>query len=329
MALAWCLLCLPGKALGDGVPYSITLTWDANTEQDIAGYILRYGTAPGVYTNTIDVGNTTTLVIPDLATDTTIIYFVVSAYNTGNLEGPQSLETNTNPSDTVVTSIALNYGKLIPDLTTGIDAYMAFVPFSTASIVLTPKTQDGAATVTVNGIGVPAGSASGSVMINESTTTVITMVVTAKDGTTARTITISITRLTAIETWRLLYFGSPANTGPGADSATPQNDDIPNLLKFATKTNPTRPDEPRHTQGKLPEGNNSVLFTYRRNTAAWNDGIIFTVEWSDTLEPESWSSEGVTETFVANGDTQNVTVTVPSGPGGRRFVHLVVTNPAP
>jgi hypothetical protein len=268
------------------------------------------------------------LVIPDLATDTTVIYFVISAYNTAGLEGRQSLETNTDPSDTTVTSIALNYGQLIPDLSAGIDAYIAFVPFNTMGIIVTPAARDGAATVTVNGVDVPAGSASGSIAINGGTTTVITIVVTAKDETTTRTITLNITRLTAIQSWRLLYFGSAANAGPGADLATPQNDDIPNLMKFATETDPTQPVAPVESQGALAEGNNEVLFTYRRNVAAKvEDGMIFTVEWSDAMEPGSWSSAGVTETFVGNGDSEIVTATVPSGPGGRRFVRLVVTYP--
>ena len=38
----------------------VQLAWDANTEPDIAGYRLSYGTASGQYTTTIDVGNVTT-----------------------------------------------------------------------------------------------------------------------------------------------------------------------------------------------------------------------------------------------------------------------------
>lgn len=327
VAVVWFVFGMFGHALADGVPYSITLEWDANTEPDIAGYIIRYGTARGVYTNTIVVGNTTSLIIPDLATDTTIIYFVISAYNTAGMEGPQSLETNTNPADTALVGIAMNYGKVIPDVANGIDAYIAFVPFSTMSVVVTPMAQDGAATVTVNGANVPAGSASGSIMIDADTTTVITLVITAKNGVTTRTVTLNITRLTALESWRLLYFGSAANAGPGADFATPQNDGIPNLLKFATRTNPTRPEESFHTQGTLDLGNNSVLFNYRRNVAAREDGMIFTVEWSDTMEPGSWSAVDVNEMVVPNGDSEFVTAIVQAEGIHRRFVRLVIAYP--
>ena len=39
---------------------SVTLAWDANTEADLAGYIVHYGTSRGVYDRTMDVGKTTT-----------------------------------------------------------------------------------------------------------------------------------------------------------------------------------------------------------------------------------------------------------------------------
>jgi len=38
--------------------------------------------------------------------------------------------------------------------------------------------------------------------------------------------------LAAIDTWRLQYFGNPANSGNGADSAMPDQDGIANLLKY-------------------------------------------------------------------------------------------------
>src|SRR5450631_3548271 len=69
---------------------TVTALWNANTESDIAGYKLSYGTTSGVYTTTIDVGNVTSYVVPVLGGQT--YYFVVQAYDTGGLLSAYSTE---------------------------------------------------------------------------------------------------------------------------------------------------------------------------------------------------------------------------------------------
>src|SRR5258706_15174685 len=81
VAILCCLLAVFGQALGVGPPRAVTLSWDANSETDIAGYRLRYGTTTGVYDQNLDVGNTTHASILNLANGTPY-FFVVSAYNT-------------------------------------------------------------------------------------------------------------------------------------------------------------------------------------------------------------------------------------------------------
>ena len=49
----------------------------------------------------------------------------------------------------------------------------------------------------------------------------------------------STTYLTAIENWRQLYFGSGANSGPGADGADPDGDGLTNLFEFVAGLTPT------------------------------------------------------------------------------------------
>ena len=73
------------------VDRNVTLAWDENPEQDIAGYILRWGFTSGEYTSSTDVGNHTRLTVPNLVTGATY-YFVVSAYNESGLEGDPSTE---------------------------------------------------------------------------------------------------------------------------------------------------------------------------------------------------------------------------------------------
>jgi hypothetical protein len=52
---------------------SVTLAWDPpNGASDIAGYRVYYGTSNGIYPQTINVGNRTTVTVPNLATGQTI-----------------------------------------------------------------------------------------------------------------------------------------------------------------------------------------------------------------------------------------------------------------
>jgi hypothetical protein len=65
----------------------VTLAWDANTEPDLAGYRVHYGTASGSYTTCVDLHKVTTSSIGTLAAGQTY-YFVVTAYDaSGNESG--------------------------------------------------------------------------------------------------------------------------------------------------------------------------------------------------------------------------------------------------
>ena len=44
----------------------VTLAWDANSEPDLAGYIMHYGTSSRDYLDGVDVGNTTGCTISGL-----------------------------------------------------------------------------------------------------------------------------------------------------------------------------------------------------------------------------------------------------------------------
>jgi hypothetical protein len=59
---------------------SVSLAWDANKETDIGGYVVSYGTAPGTYTTSMDVGLVTTFQVNNLA-GATKYYLSVRAYN--------------------------------------------------------------------------------------------------------------------------------------------------------------------------------------------------------------------------------------------------------
>jgi hypothetical protein len=71
----------------------LTVVWDRNTESDVAGYTLFYGTRPGQYTSSVDVGNNTTHTFPTLPPGT--YYFAAQAYTAAGLKSPLSAEIST------------------------------------------------------------------------------------------------------------------------------------------------------------------------------------------------------------------------------------------
>jgi hypothetical protein len=72
---------------------SLTLAWDPNAEPDLAGYILWYGTQPGTYTASVDVGNQTSYHVGNL-NDGATYYFAVQAYDARGAASARSSEVS-------------------------------------------------------------------------------------------------------------------------------------------------------------------------------------------------------------------------------------------
>jgi len=73
---------------------SVTVTWDSNTEADIVGYTVFYGTQSGIYTTSRSVGNLTMWTAQDL-TEGQTYYFAVQAVSGDGLTSPLSQEVST------------------------------------------------------------------------------------------------------------------------------------------------------------------------------------------------------------------------------------------
>ncbi len=83
------------------------LSWSSNTESDLAGYRVHYGSTSGSYPNVIDVGLVTSYTVTGLSAGT--YYFVLTAYNTAGIESGFSNEVSKVIADTappVLSSVA-------------------------------------------------------------------------------------------------------------------------------------------------------------------------------------------------------------------------------
>ena len=72
---------------------TVSLQWEPNTEPDLAGYKLYYGTSTGVYTVTNDVGGVTSTSVAELTAGIEY-FFALTAYNTTALESTFSNEVS-------------------------------------------------------------------------------------------------------------------------------------------------------------------------------------------------------------------------------------------
>jgi hypothetical protein len=86
MALVWTITCAQA-ALEIG---SVTLAWDPNTESDVSGYRIYYGSPAHTFTQVIDVGDVTTATVNGLLVGQ-VYSFHATCYNLAGLEsGPSN-----------------------------------------------------------------------------------------------------------------------------------------------------------------------------------------------------------------------------------------------
>jgi PKD repeat protein len=172
------------------VLHAAVATWDPNPETDIAGYILSYGTQPGVHPTSVDVGNLTTWPLTTLTPGQTY-YFVVQAYNTSAMTSAPSAE--------VIFTVP---GVASPPTLTQ-PANQTSVENSAVSLQLVASDPDGSVLLTYSATGLPAAlsvdPASGLISGTLTFTSVGTYTVTAtvSDGslTSSKTFTWTVTNV--------------------------------------------------------------------------------------------------------------------------------------
>lgn len=109
---------------------NLNLVWDASTSTNVGGYKLYYGTKTASYTNSVDVGNTTTYQMTGLQ-DGTTYFFALKSYNLAKtIESGYSNEVNANIPSGVAITVDFSASNTSGD--TGM--IVSFTPLTTGTI---------------------------------------------------------------------------------------------------------------------------------------------------------------------------------------------------
>ena len=248
--------------------YTVTVTRAASAVSTLSALALSSGTlsptfAPLTTSYAASVPNATASVtVTPTATDVTATIKVNgTAVTSGTASAAISLAVGANTITAVVTAqdgttiktytvtvtraasavstlsaLALSSGILTPTFAAGTYIYTASVTNGTSSITVTPTLTDVTATIKVNGTTVASGTASGAISLVVGTNT-ITTVVTAQDGTTIRTYTVTVTRTaSAVSTLSALALSSGTLTPTFAAATTSYTASVTNATTSVTVT---------------------------------------------------------------------------------------------
>jgi hypothetical protein len=111
--LGWFIVLALFIGCGQVFAAGVTLSWTQSSSPDVTGYNIYYGTASGVYTSKIMVGNVTTATISNLNCGTTYYFSATTLDSNGDesgfsnetlfiVPGMLALSTGVNPGDPMV-----------------------------------------------------------------------------------------------------------------------------------------------------------------------------------------------------------------------------------
>lgn len=141
----------------------------------------------------------------------TVYHFRVVVSGYGGVVRGRDLTFTTLSDNALLAGMHLSSGTLAPDFDRGTTHYVATVPYATGAVAVVPASEHPGARVLVDGAPVASGSPSGMIPLEVGNTT-ITSLVTAEDGITTKTYTVTVTRL-PLE----LVFRSAADVPVSAD----------------------------------------------------------------------------------------------------------------
>ncbi|MEI6675686.1 MAG: cadherin-like beta sandwich domain-containing protein, partial [Verrucomicrobiota bacterium] len=175
----------------------------------------------------------------------------------------------------------------------------------------------------VNGTIVTSGTASASIPLGVGANP-ISVIVTAQDGTTQATYTVTIP-ISGYGAWQTLVFTNPVDLDDPARSgelATPAHDGITNLMKYALALEPMTCGTDRLPSAARQGG--YLTLTYRKNKQATD--VTYTVQVATSLTGDTWAPAAAVVSQTDQGDHWLVTVrdTLPYAGQALRFMRLRV-----
>ena len=124
----------------------------------------------------------------------TTYHYRVVASSSGGVVRSAGMTLTTRSGTAWLAGLGLDGGVIAPVFERLTTSYVATVPFAIDSVTVTPATAHPGASVQVNGVALASGAASGLIPLVLGNTPVV-ILVTAEDGITTRSYTISVTRL--------------------------------------------------------------------------------------------------------------------------------------
>jgi len=313
LLLVLCLWLITSPALA--AVQNCTLAWNARTEADLQGYRVSWGTASGVYSTTVDVGNVTTRTCAQLGiTSAGTYYAAVKAYDTSN-------NVSTAFSNQVTFTLAVVAAPSTDPTITN---------FSPSSGVI-------GTSVTITGTNFSSTLGSNTVKFNGTTASLSSgsttqLVATVPSAATTGRLTVTVGAVTATSSSDFTISAPPSGTtySSVADFSNVQgpvwyylNGDATQMATYLTSCTST-------TSGPCWQGANTYLTisatgahpgdptfpTTMRSTRRWVAPATGTISISGTSSDEvAAGGDGVQFSVVHNSTTTYYTRTIPSGGG--------------
>ena len=214
---------------------------DSNATLTVNGTTVASGATSGAIALSVGANTITTVVTAEDGT-------TAKTYTVTVTREAAAASTNAN-----LTSLVLSTASLNPSFDAATTTYTATVSNATTSLTVTPTVAEANATITVNGDAVTSGAASGAIALSVGANT-ITTVVTAQDGTTAKTYTVTVTRAPSSNADLSNLQVAPGTLDPAFDPDTLEYSvAVSNSVTSASVIGTT--DDPNATIAMLLDGN--------------------------------------------------------------------------